>query len=594
MWGRFLASRWCIPVAALVGMLLIAPAMNMGLMGDDYLHWSLLTGRSSNPQPGSFFGLFTFSNGSPTAIQAMIDSGQLVWWSSTHLKIAFWRPLAELSQWLDYAIWPDSPILQHIHSLILYGVMILLVGKLYRELDDDRERAGLAVVLFAGNMLHAFAVAWLACRNQMLSGILLALTLLAYHRWRSGQSAIYGVLAAISLSLGLFSAEASVQIAGFLLAYALFMENDKPLRTRLVALLPFVIIVLVWKATHGHLGYGSAGSPGYVDPSGHLGRFISSVSLRLPALMLAQWLGVSSMAFEQLDRPTQVLYSGAGTVALAGVAYLIYYLGGFRSALVRFLAAGSLLSLVPACAGYTFDRLTVNSDVGASGVLAALMISVWRERQQLRGWAAGTAKNLMLLIGFIHLVVFPIGKLASSAMMGPLTRASEVLGALALPDAPAGQTQHMLLLNLASAEGIYYMPLTRQYHGRPNPSTMRALGPSNQAMTLTRVDEQTLRVTAPAGFRSNIARDMVLEPFKVGDVAHMGNVAVRVDEVTPDHAPKAVSYRFPDSLDLPHWHMIAWSDTGVHTVKAPAVGQSVELPSYDIAKAVMQYVGEHH
>jgi hypothetical protein len=249
---------------------------------------------------------------------------------------------------------------------------------------------------------------------------------------------------------------------------------------------------------------------------------------------------------------------------------------------------------VPACAGYTFDRLTVNSDVGASGVLAALMISVWRERQQLRGWAAGTAKNLMLLIGFIHLVVFPIGKLASSAMMGPLTRASEVLGALALPDAPAGQTQHMLLLNLASAEGIYYMPLTRQYHGRPNPSTMRALGPSNQAMTLTRVDEQTLRVTAPAGFRSNIARDMVLEPFKVGDVAHMGNVAVRVDEVTPDHVPKAVSYRFPDSLDLPHWHMIAWGDTGVHTVKAPAVGQSLELPSYDIAKAVMQYVGEHH
>ncbi|TAK86122.1 MAG: hypothetical protein EPO09_19920, partial [Aquabacterium sp.] len=94
MWGKLLSSRWCIPIAALIGMLLVAPTINMGLMGDDYLHWSLLTGLASNPQPGSIYGLFTFANGDPHANQAMMDSGKLIWSASETLRISFWRPLA--------------------------------------------------------------------------------------------------------------------------------------------------------------------------------------------------------------------------------------------------------------------------------------------------------------------------------------------------------------------------------------------------------------------------------------------------------------------------------------------------------------------
>ncbi|MBI2732509.1 MAG: hypothetical protein HYX44_04110 [Aquabacterium sp.] len=592
MLEKLISGRWNIWLAALIGMLLTAPAMNMGLMGDDYLHWSLLTGRATNAQPGSFFGLFTFADGSQQANQILMDSGKLVWWASDHLRIAFWRPLAELSQKLDYIWWPDSPLLMHLHNLLLYGVMILLVGKLFHELDTKRQQAGLATWLFAGNMLHVFAVAWLASRNQMLCGILLALTVLAYHRWRQGQSALYGVLAAVSLVTGLFSAEAAIQTMGYLLAYALFLEQGKPLLKRFGPLLPFIVIVLAWKATHSHLGYGSYGSPGYVDPSSNPAGFLTSLMLRLPALMLAQWYGVSSVMFEQLDRPVQYLYAGGATVVLLGLFYAIHYLGGFKSALARFYIAASIIALAPACAGYPFDRLTVNSDIGASGLLAMVLIPVWQQRQQLKGWAQGSAKYLILLIGLIHVVVFPIGKVVSSAMMKTINTSGEALGALALPDAGEKSSLRYLLLNAPSAEATYYFPVTREYHGLHNPATMHALGPNNQALTLTRLGDTTLRVDVPTGFKGTITRDVRLQPFKVGDTVHMGGMTAEVEALTAGGVPRTVRYRFPDSLDNAHWRFFAWREEGLYQVTPPPPGQSLAIASYDIGKAVMRYVNK--
>lgn len=590
MWGRFLSSRWCIPIAALVGMLLIAPAMNMGLLGDDYLHWSLLTGRTLNTQPGSFFGLFTFADGHAQRNQAMIDSGKLVWWATDHLRIAFWRPLAELSQRLDYILWPDSPVLMHVHSLLMYGLMILLVGQLFRELDTDKQQTGLATWLFAGNMLHVFAVAWLASRNQMLSGLFVLLTLLAYHRWRRGGSAVYGWLAAGSLILGLFSAEASIQTMGYLLAYALFLEPGKSVWARCKAVLPFIVIVLLWKAVHGRLGYGSFGSPGYVDPTSNIGGFSISLALRLPALMLAQWIGVSSVMFEQLGRSTQYLYSGVATLALIGLAWAMHALGGFRSTLVRFYAVGSVLALAPACAGYPFDRLTINSDIGASGVLSIVLLTVWRERKNLAGRRMVSAKYVLLLIGFVHLVIFPVAKFGTSAVMKTLGEAGEAQAALAIPNAQPGQTQHFLLMNLPSAESVYYIPLIREYHGMHNPTTMRALGPNNQAMTLTRLDEASLRLSVPTGFRGTITRDTQRQPFKVGDTIKMGDISVLVEEVTDDHAPKTVAFKFPDSVQNAQWQFFAWKEQGIYQLQPPAIGQSIEIASYDIGQAAMNAI----
>ncbi|MEY2842217.1 MAG: hypothetical protein RI920_254 [Pseudomonadota bacterium] len=593
MWGKLISGRWSLLLAVAFGMLLVLPSANLGLFGDDYLHWAILTGRVHNPQIGSFFGLFNFADGNPAHVQALKDSGQLVWWASDVVKINFWRPLSELSQWLDYTLWPEQPVLMHVHNVLLYGLMIWLVGRFYQQLDTNRTHTGLATWLFAGNMLHAFAVAWLACRNQMLSGVFLALTMLAYHRWRQSGGVGRAALAIACFVLGLFSAEASVQIFGYILAYSLFIEHDKPLLARAKAVLPFVLIVLVWKFTHGKLGYGSYASPGYVDPSSNLTGFLTSVSLRMPALMIAQWFGVSSVMFEQLSRPVQLAYAGGAAVALLALAWLMAKLGAFKSHLVRFYLAGSVLSLAPACAGYPFDRLTVNSDIGVSGALAIVLVGVWQRRAQLKGGALGVAKWVMLVLGAVHLVLFPLAKVAQSVMLKPLMDPGDHLLPLAMPAATLGQDQRYLLLNSPVAEGVYYAPLIREQHGVPNPKGMYALGPSSKPTRLRRVDERTLEMTVENGWRSTISRDLQLHPFKVGDVARMGDIGVTVTAVNADHAPTTVRFTLPVSADDAQWVYFVWKGLGVETMRPPAVGQSVDLAEFDLQAAVVDYMKKH-
>jgi hypothetical protein len=207
---------------------MLAPTLNVGLVGDDFVHRTLLTGQVTHEHRGSFFGLFTFVDGKAEHVQALKESGQVLWWAADHLRLSFWRPLTELTHWLDYQLWPQSPALMHAQSVLWYGLLIYLLGTFYRLLDPDPVRTGLATLMYAGSGLHLFAVAWLAARNQLVAGCFSLMTLIAFHHWRSGRSAVHGWLAAGALVLGLMSAEAAIATMGYLFAYVVAYEHDKP------------------------------------------------------------------------------------------------------------------------------------------------------------------------------------------------------------------------------------------------------------------------------------------------------------------------------------------------------------------------------
>lgn len=72
----------------------------------------------------------------------------------------------------------------------------------------------------------------------------------------------------------------------------------------------------------------------------------------------------------------------------------------------------------------------------------------------------------------------------------------------------------------------------------------------------------------------------------------MGNIEVTVEAITPERLPQTVRYRFPDDIQSAHWRFFAWRDDGVHAVDMPPVGQSLEIPAYDIGKVVMYYASK--
>jgi hypothetical protein len=585
--ASLLAHRQSIACFAILGMLLNVLGLNAPLFTDDFLQWAIFHDAIAHqPHPGALFGLFDLVNGSPETLQAMKDSGRLPWSASDSLRLAFWRPVTELTHYFDYLAWPKSATMMRLHSLLWYGALIFLLGKLYRMLDKSAVRSGLATALFALSSLHFFVIMWISARNQLIAACFGILSIMAHHQWRTGRGVLYAWLAALTLTTALLSAEAGIAAVGYLAAYALAYENDKPWLVRLRALLPYLLIVVIWRVAHTHLGFGSHASGSYIDP-GLNARFLHALVHRLPALMVAELTGVSGGITQTMTDAQSLRYAISGAAGLGLLAWLMHHLGLWSSRLVRFYALGALFALVPVCAISPNDRVLLNSEIGMSAVLAALFSHVLVHRQQYRGLWATAGKTAVALLFLIHVVLFPVTKLVMPVLTEKTVSRNGIEEALALPDDAAVPGKHVILINPPAPFGVFYYPLVRSYFGKENPSTLLSLanGP-NQDIQLTVIDAHTLLLESKVGFVQPIVRDVITQPFKVGDVIKMNGIDVTVTKISDNGSPLSARFRFPIPLTDERWEFFVWDEPRYARMTVPAVGHSVHLAPLDLAKVV--------
>lgn len=227
--------------AALVAAGLCLPALGVGLHMDDYAQrMTMLRAPRVLTEP---LAVFASLPGDPELNRRYMDLGILPWWTVPDYRLAFSRILSAVSMWIDYRLWPDSPVLMHAHSLLWLGLMVLVAALLYRRLLDAWS-AGLAALLYAFDEAHAMPTAWLANRNALIATALGLLALLAHDRWRRYGRRWGAAASAGCLALALLSGEAALGAAGYLAAYALILEDGSWSR-RLGSLLPAGAVVSV-------------------------------------------------------------------------------------------------------------------------------------------------------------------------------------------------------------------------------------------------------------------------------------------------------------------------------------------------------------
>ncbi len=590
MWRKFFSHSWCIPVLALLGVLLTAPTLGTGLFADDFIHRSLLIGETQAPHAGSPFGLFNFMDGQPAHNQALRASGRLLWWAGDTIRLSFWRPLTELTHWLDYQLWPSQPVLMHAQNLLWYGLLIVLLGRLYRQLNPNRVEAGLATLLFAISSLHMQVVGWIAARNQLIAACFMVLTLMAFHTWRTQRSTIHAWLAAACLAMGMMSAEAAIATMGYLLAYLLVFEQGKPLHQRLRALLPFIGLIVVWRLLYTHLSFGSSGSGAYIDPGVSLSRFGTVLLVRLPTLMLSDLLRIPAGVINGWSYTAQLQYAAGAAGVIALFAALGQHFKLWASPLARFQVLGAALALIPVCAAEPSDRLLLNAEIGLCGVVATLFCLVVRrhQRQTSAGWLAKGATGLAALMMGLHLVVAPVQTLGYSLMMDRLLSPSMVGEPLSLPNDSPEHQDHVILLNPPKPSMLFYYPFVRQQFGIGNAASTQALGVGTQHQTVRVIDESTIELSGRRGFIDSMSRDVVVRPFKVGDQINIGQVDVTVIKVSPEGVPLTARFHFKAPLRDPRWRFYAWTEDGYTPFVMPALGQQVKLLAIDPRQMVMR------
>ncbi len=529
--------------------------------------------------------IFYFLDGDPQRTGRIVDLGWLPWWTYEWIHVAFWRPLASLTHWLDYHLWPDRPALMHAQSILWFGALVGAVTLLYRRFMGLTWIAGLAALLYAIDDAHGMPVGFLANRNALLAALCGALAILAHDRWRRERWHAGAVLGPLLLAASLLAAEAGITTCAYLAAHALFADRAS-WSQRCRALVPYAAVVLVWRFLWTHLGYGVSEMGLYVEPVGEPVRFARAVLNRAPVLLLGQW------ALPPADTRMMLGAEGARCiwiVALAFVALLAVALVPLvrRDRLARFWTAGMLLSVVPSCATFPSDRLLLFVGIGAMALLAQLLAAVFEEpvrqaRSRVRRIVAACFAAVFVLI---HLIVAPIGLLLrASYPAGPKAHLEQLL--IPAPKDRSVEKQDLVIVNPPLALVLHHLPAAWDLNGQPVPRRLRVLAPGLGPLAIRRPDARTLVVRREEGFPTSYLDGLFRSerhPMSPGQRVELTGMTVEVLAVTDDGRPAEAAFRFAVPLDDPSLRWLQWKNGAFVPFTSPPIGESVELTPGELA-----------
>lgn len=556
--------------------MLTLPALTAGLVADDYIHRTVLLHRGElAPFLSPVTDLFAFVKQGPAA-DVMRDLGYLPWWSDPALRISFFRPLTALTHMLDYALWPDVVVLQHLHSLCWFVLGVALVAALYRMVPGMSPRvAALAGLLFAVEDAHAFPAGWIANRNALLCLVLGAATLMCHLRWRAGGRTRWFVLALIMFAAGLGCGEATLGALAYVVAWEATMEHDRPRIRSVFVAAAYLGVVLLWRLLYDGLGHGVAGSALYIDPAHRPLLFLEALAERWPLLLAGQWLQLPIDLWLLLTTNARVAVALASAVLAAGVAALVWPL--LQRPVARFWAIGMALSIVPLCAAFPMDRLLVFPGIGAFALLALLVDSYVLSPPPVAARRRRSAAIALLVLHGPIAAFLLVGKTLALPTFGEFFAAAARRG----PADPAIAAQTFVYVN-GNDFPVVYSRVIPIANGDPAPRRVAQLAPMTDSNLISRTDLDTLVVTPSHGFLAHSIDRLFASddrPFSAGERIDRPDYQAEVLDLTGDGRPASVSFRFRRPLEDPSYRWLFWRDRRLQEFELPRVGASVVIPN---------------
>jgi len=573
-----LGRRWAPLGSALLAVILTLPALRVGLVADDYFHRMVLLGRGeAGARLSPTWDLFSFVPERERG--ALMDLGILPWWCARDLRVALARPVTALTHQADYALWPNNFVAQHVHSLLWFALGVGLVAVLYRRVHGATAAAGLAGLFFAVEDAHAMPAGWLANRNALVCLVGGTAVILLHLAWRrTGKPAhLLAALAALALALG--AGEAALGALAYVAAWQITVERKSWL-ARLVPLLPYGAVVVIWRILYGHAGYGTQDSALYLDPGRQPLEFLALLPARWPVLVAAQWFQVPVDIWLILSRTGQRVLVAMAAALVALLVGLLWDLA-HKERLARFWLLGMGLSLVPVCAAFPMDRLLVFPGIGAFGALVLLLQDkgVWpwsATPRHARGWGRRAAVVLLAL----HLPVAAILLVGRTAAMLRGMGLYFAGGAIQSPRGPEVAHQTFVFVNGNDFPVAYTWIMRTVDEPGSSPKRVAQLSSALTHSLVYREDPQTLLVTSEGGFLADQVDRLLTSPtrsFTVGEQIVRPDYVAEVRGVTADGRPLQMAFRFQRVLEDPAYRWLHWEHGLLEELVLPRVGASVTV-----------------
>lgn len=544
----------------LFAVLLLLPSLKTGLIADDVWHALWMQDIEQNPaqSTASIKGLFSFASPDAAARQYLIERGGLPWWAADNLTVNFWRPLAELSHW-DYRYLLDKPIWLHVHSLLWYIGLLLLLAAFYQRVLPKKSLVIYALLVVVTEPFHALSVTWLANRNIIMAGCFVLASLIFYHDYRQTAQRWRIFAALFSYLLALLCSEAATSALAILIAYALFLDKQP---RRFSPAIGYFILSFVWFIAYKLMGYGASGDATmYVDPVGQPQAFISQFFQRIPIAFAMQLL-VYPKLFPEIFTQTALVYIGLALFSLAvGVAAY------FRHRLLAFCLTAFLICIVPLASALLHERNFIFVSIVLAPIVALLLDFLWQKK------GVSFKTGYALLLGFkvilsSLLVVLAIAYFAFF-INGQIQKTIQ-----SLPDSVADQT--VILLGTPILHSSFIYP-TRKLQQQVVPDKLYSLFSEQKKYRAQRLDEQTWQFEFPEGMLSEgdyLLRDLMRQPFAKGQVFELSGLAMSVGQVDDKNNITVLTVTKQQTSEI-IW--LVWQDNRFQTMPL-VIGEEIILP----------------
>ncbi len=577
-----LAHPWLPLFLVVIAVLLSLPSLRSGLQLDDYLHRMIMLDLSPVPIPLKIFSAYNFVDVNPGRLREGIELGIFPWWTVADFRISFFRPLGSLLLWLDYQLWPDLPVLMHLHSIAWYAAIAVLAFLFYRRIMGATWIAGLAALLFAVDYRHATPAGMLSNRYALMCLFFGLLCLLAYDGWRRSGKKWLALASPACLALALLSGEAAVAVPLFLFAYAIALDRGT-IKERVLALLPNAAVGLAYAVMYQIFRYGSHGSGMYLNPLEEPAAFMKAFITNVPALLLSQWAPIPAQIGQMISSHAFIVLVAVFFLMLV---FLLYSLVR-QDRVARFFTMGMLLSLVPIAGIEPQERSLIFVGLGAMGLLAQVLGGLVRKSELLpssRAWRR-IALPLGIMLALAHLVINPI---SFPNNPGYITMMNDfyINPVKSIPDDRELSRQCLILVN--PPDYIYsvgFIPFFRILDGKSSPKSIRSLFGGPGPAEITRVDDRTLQVKTPRGLFNYVLGKIYVSPEKPlvpGQLFNLGNMTVRIHGVAGEQGPTEVTYRFKVPLEDPSLRWLQLENGKYVPFTPPAIGKSVMVRGLDL------------
>lgn len=490
---------------ALVLLVTIATHLPMpfgNLSTDDFLIRANIMGNTAlyergliNANPGKpllqrLGDAFHFYSPEQSTLQAAQEYGSLPWWSSQEAKMSPLRPVSALTHWLDFHIAPASFQFQAFHSL-LYLLLYAYCGyRLFWRISPTPTIAVLASLLLVVDYSHYINFSWIAARNVFIAGAMSCAMLERFIAWRqSGHSSTLAASLAL-FAIALLAAESSIAITGYLFAYLLFIEKTK-LINMIRPLLPFALMVILWRFIYSFLGYGASGISLYVDPGHSPHEFISALLITMPQLLASSIIGIDG-AVPSLS-PDITIWAAiiCGLIAILCLRLILPLLQ--QNEWVRFMLLGSLIAAIPASA--------LVSAGSRGGLFISIgffwILSMWLHQATQKSKPKRTRFLASGVIG-LHLIVPTLLAFLLSSTLLPIAFRSDMQFE-SIEKSLRNDAKPLVVINSRAPNREFYLPYQWQFQHGVTPTKINSLAPGITSFYLERLSELDFELTAPQG-----------------------------------------------------------------------------------------------